>query len=357
MKGYESVGEDVYTELREFLHGMPGGYPATQSGVELKILKKLFTPERARLTMQLTPIPESAADFASRTGIGEAEAREGLEDLAGEGLIFRVRSGDSVTYAAISFVIGIYEFQLNKIDRELAELFEEYIPTLVGQVRSTRTKPMRVIPVDSAIDATTAVASYDQVRELVKDKELISVAPCICQKEQGLLGNSCRGAAERCIQFDSSAQYYIDNGMARRIDVDELMQILKRGEEDGLVLCPTNTQQIPGMCMCCNCCCPLLRSLGSFERPIDHVQTTFQARVDPDLCNGCGLCEERCQMNALGESGAEYAVDEVRCIGCGLCISECPMGAISLVELPDVRPVPGSIVELGMNIMKERGLL
>ena len=351
------MGEDVYIKLREFLHGLPGGYPATETGVELKILKKLFTPEQASLTMQLTPVPEAASDFASRTGIGQEEALEGLEDLAREGLIFRIRSGDSATYAAISFVIGIYEFQLNKIDRELAELFEEYAPTLIGQMETTATKPMRVIPVDSAIDATTAVASYDQVRELVKDKQLISVAPCICQKEQGLLGNSCRGAAERCIQFGSSAQYYIDNGMARRIDLDELMEILKRGEEDSLVLCPTNTQHIPGMCMCCGCCCPILRNLRSLDRPIDHVQTTFRAEVDADLCNGCGLCEGRCQMKALVEHETAYAVDDVRCIGCGLCISECPMQAISLVELPDVAPVPSNTVELGMNIMKERGLL
>jgi len=351
------VGEDVYIKLRKFLHGLPGGYPATESGVELEILKKLFTPEQASLTMQLTPIPESASDFASRMGIGEEEALEGLEDLASEGLIFRVRSRGSTTYAAVSFVIGIYEFQLNKIDRELAELFEEYLPTLIGQIDSTRTKPLRVIPVDSAIDATTAVASYDQVRELVKNKTLISVANCICQKEQGLLGNSCRGAAERCIQFGSSAQYYIDNGMARRIDLEELMKILKQGEEDGLVLSPTNTQHVPGMCMCCGCCCPILKNLGSLDRPVDHVQTTFRAEVDEDLCNGCGLCEDRCQMKALGERETEYAVDEVRCIGCGLCISECPVEAISLVELPDVAPVPGNTAELGLNIMKERGLL
>jgi NAD-dependent dihydropyrimidine dehydrogenase PreA subunit len=253
-------------------------------------------------------------------------------------------------------VIGIYEFQLNKIDRELAELFEEYIPTLTGQMRSIKTKPMRVIPVDSAIDATTAVSSYDRVRELVKDKKLISVAPCICQKEQALLGNSCRGAAERCIQLDTSAQYYIDNGLARRIELDELMEILKRGEEDGLVLCPTNTQDIPGMCMCCNCCCPILRSLVSFDRPIDHVQTTFQASIDEDLCNGCSLCEDRCQMKALVEDETTYTVDEVRCIGCGLCVSECPTEAISLVALSEVTPVPSNTVELGINIMKERGL-
>ncbi len=32
--------------LREFLNNMPGGYPETESGVELRILEKFFTPER-----------------------------------------------------------------------------------------------------------------------------------------------------------------------------------------------------------------------------------------------------------------------------------------------------------------------
>jgi hypothetical protein len=32
--------------LREFLNNIPGGYPETESGVELRILEKFFTPER-----------------------------------------------------------------------------------------------------------------------------------------------------------------------------------------------------------------------------------------------------------------------------------------------------------------------
>ena len=41
------VGDEVYLELREFLDRLPGGFPATDIGVEMKILRKLFTPEGA----------------------------------------------------------------------------------------------------------------------------------------------------------------------------------------------------------------------------------------------------------------------------------------------------------------------
>jgi len=34
-----------------FLDGLPGGFPPTPDGVELRILKRLFTPEQAELAM------------------------------------------------------------------------------------------------------------------------------------------------------------------------------------------------------------------------------------------------------------------------------------------------------------------
>ena len=41
--------DDVYQALREHLDSLPGGYPATESGVEIRILKKWFSLEEARL--------------------------------------------------------------------------------------------------------------------------------------------------------------------------------------------------------------------------------------------------------------------------------------------------------------------
>ena len=59
---------DVYTKLREFLHTFPGGYPSTPTGVEIKILKKLFSPEDAALYLSLTKEPEERGAIAKRLG-------------------------------------------------------------------------------------------------------------------------------------------------------------------------------------------------------------------------------------------------------------------------------------------------
>ena len=124
------MSKEVYVRLREFLDKLPAGYPATDSGVEIKILKKLFTPEDADITMKLRSEPEDVAEIAERLEMSESEAAEKLEDMAVRGLIFRTREGDEARYMAFQFIVGIYEFQLNSMDLEFAELMEEYVPYL-----------------------------------------------------------------------------------------------------------------------------------------------------------------------------------------------------------------------------------
>ncbi|MEW6441959.1 MAG: 4Fe-4S binding protein [bacterium] len=351
------MGQDVYLRLREFLDKMPGSYPATESGVELKILKKLFTPEQAEITMQLSPLPETAAAVAARIGTDAAALAARLEGMAREGLILRIRAGEDALYAPVSFVVGIYEFHLNTLDRELCELFEEYLPHLGEVWKSIKTKPLRVVPIHSALPEGHAVATYEQVRELIKDKQLISVGPCICRKEQSLVGGKCDRPSERCLSFDMVAQYYIENGMSRPISREELMGFLKMGEDQALVLCPTNAKEIMNICLCCGCCCGLLRTLKKFDRPADHVLNPFQARIDPEACTACGLCQDRCQVDAIREAGNVVEVNTGRCIGCGLCVPTCPAEAISMVEKAEPVSIPNDFIEMNLRTLQERGLV
>jgi len=350
------MAEDVYVRLREFLDNMPGGYPESDSGVELRILEKFFTPEQAEMTMHLTPMPEAVSAIAERAGMDEEEAAELLETLAKEGNIMRIRAGEQTYYMAISFVVGIYEFHLKAMDREFAEMMEEYHPYLARMWSTLETGQLRVVPVGSAIENVHQVETYDRIRDLVNEHDLFATADCICRKEQEVLGHRCERPMESCLTFGVGAQWYIDNGLGREISKEECLEILDKAEEAALVVAPSNAQAFVNVCTCCSCCCNMLKGLRTFERPADHAGSSFQAKIDPDICTACGTCLERCQIEAIIEGDDFNEVDLVRCIGCGLCVSTCPAEAIEMVAKAEAKTPPANIIARDMQVAAERGL-
>ncbi|OGP56024.1 MAG: hypothetical protein A2V67_13855 [Deltaproteobacteria bacterium RBG_13_61_14] len=351
------MSEEIYERLREFMDKLPGGYPKTPSGVEMKILKKLFREEDAELVMKLTRRPEELSSVAKRTGIPRDQLERRLDDLAARGLIFRERTGDRKKYMALHFVVGVYEFQLKRLDREFCEWFEQYLPYLALSLRAAQVGQLRVIPVQSALSPAKPVAPYASVRELVKGQELIAVQDCICKKEQGLLGKECTRPHEICLSFGQFARGSIDHGAGRQISVEECLGILDLAEKNALVLSPSNTQELSFICCCCSCCCPTLRYGKYMPRPQDEVISYFQAKIDPELCSNCGACLDRCQIEALREGEKVTEVIDGRCIGCGLCVADCPEEAIALEPRPGAQPPPQDMYEVWDLMAKARGVV
>jgi ferredoxin len=170
--------DEVYLELRQFLDGLPGGYPSTESGVELRVLQKLFSPEDADLFMKLRFFPEPPAVISKRLGVPESVAEERLADMASRGLLLKLESGGEVFYQISQFAAGIYEVSFMKsMDEELSGMLDELDPYL-----KTRMDQFRVVPVGAAVDAISTISSYDRMREVVMQQEIISLAPgfCLC---------------------------------------------------------------------------------------------------------------------------------------------------------------------------------
>ena len=126
----------------------------------------------------------------------------------------------------------------------------------------------------------------------------------------------------------------------------------------GLVLQPGNAKKPTNICMCCGCCCQVLKNLKSLDSPAKVVHTNYYAEVIEDNCIACEACVERCQMDAITVDDVARITAE-RCIGCGLCVPECPRRSLAMRQKqPDEQYVPpANVFETYLNMAKERGLM
>ena len=124
---------DIYEKLARHLDNLPAGFPRTESGVEIRILKRLFSPEEAETAILLTMMPEPVAGIAQRTGMDEAILADRLADMAKKGLVFRVARGELLLYSAAQFVVGIWEYHLNDLDEDLIRDVNAYMPDLMNK--------------------------------------------------------------------------------------------------------------------------------------------------------------------------------------------------------------------------------
>ena len=330
------MSEESYRKLAEHLDRLPGGFAPSDTGADLRLLQRLFTPQEAELATHLTLEREEAQVIARRAGLPLAETERRLGEMSSKGLIYSTPpEDDPVLYQAVPWVVGIYEFQVNRFSQELVQALGDYWSTTVNRPRPQTIPQMRVIPVGESIEPHLEALPYEQVGELVKAHSRFAVAPCICRRHARMTGGGCDAPEETCLIFGEWADYYVRDGRGRSIDRSEVMDILARADAANLVLQPTNSRHIAAICCCCGCCCGILRGLQSHPKPSDIVASSFIASLEPELCEGCWVCVERCQMQALAEDGDRVVLDADRCIGCGLCVSTCPSGALTLVRKPD----------------------
>ncbi|MBM4325748.1 MAG: 4Fe-4S dicluster domain-containing protein [Deltaproteobacteria bacterium] len=348
----------VYHDLREQMDQYSIGFPSTESGVELKILERLFTEEEADMYLNLSMMLETPEAVAQRIGRDRGKVTATLERMVDKGLIFRLKKGGSAKYGAVPFVVGSFEFQLKDLDKELAQLCDQYFAEALGKDGIAQIPPLRTVPVNKSIDYSWPVMPYEDIKGMVKGKEKISVAKCICRVQQGLLDKGCGKPLEVCFQFGSHADYYVDKGMARYITQEEALQILDKCDEAGLVPQPITSQELGGMCNCCGDCCGILRAIKYHPKPAERVLANYYAEVNPDLCSACETCVDRCQMEAIRVGEKDVAeVDRDRCIGCGLCVTTCPSEALTLKPKPQAerREPPATAKDYMMQVTASRG--
>ena len=207
--------DTVYEKLAEALDRLPNGFPRTQSRVEIALLKKMFTPDEAALVSHLTGKMEDSDIIAERCGQKSGDVFIELKKLARRGLVWIDRDAKPPRFRLAPFVVGIYETQLENMDRELAELLEKYMDD-GGAAGIMKYDPAlhRVIPAQGAINAEW-ILPYDDVKAILMKARQFSVRDCICRVQRSYLGHRCEFPLHNCLGFSMIAGPALPNDITR----------------------------------------------------------------------------------------------------------------------------------------------
>jgi len=189
----------------------------------------------------------------------------------------------------------------------------------------------KVIPVSESLDSKQWVIPTAQAVSILTGAESFALAPCICKTNY-----KCDKPIDVCFLLNEIGNKASAQGIARKIDLDEAIEVLKIANEKGLVhlILFKPDRELYALCSCCECCCHDLQLLIKHGRRDLIAHSDFVAETETELCSHCGICIDRCVFNARFQDEETVSYDPKSCYGCGLCITSCPEGAISMVSLP-----------------------
>lgn len=145
---------------------------------------------------------------------------------------------------------------------------------------------------------------------------------------------TCMGLGVGMFKWDRWPERY--KGGVVFVSPEEGKEWLEKWDERGYVhtIMSFGTPYVGGICNCDYSTCLAIRYRLDYGWDTVCLKGHYVAKVEPDLCNGCGRCLGRCQFGALTKEVLpnKAYIDMAKCFGCALCANVCPTGAITLVE-------------------------
>lgn len=325
-------GKDIYEQLAQMIDEEDTvGMPVTPAF--LKLLRIQYTPEEAGLSLKIRLSGGTLSELSARTGINESGLKEKLLRMADKGTIIYDPAESDPVYRAVGMTAGgltetgawggirfPYSVDLIKAMHEMAKDHTEGALAKLGFPYTPVWAGMASLPED--------ISPEESLAEAVKDAGHWSVSLCPCRVGRAMVTpeDPCDHMLETCVHTGPLSRWAVKHDMARELTYDELVELLKETNRDGLV----HTINIFGLiCNCCNDCCPIFHTYRMGAPTF--IPSPFMARADVSTCIGCGTCAERCPVNAI-EVDDIAVIDAEKCIGCGVCVPSCPEDAMRLLR-------------------------
>jgi len=348
--------DDPYESLADALDRLPNAFPRTASGVELQLLRKILSPDEARLASLLSGVKEPVDEIAKRAFLPVEEAGGRLIELARRGVAWSDKAAGKIRFRLAPFVVGIFEAQLGTMDEEFAEIYERYMEE-GGAAGIMKPLPSlhRVIPGRNTV-TPDLILPYEDVRTIIEKGKTFRARGCICRVQQDLIGRrKCDFPIENCVIVSEHRRADSPND----ISMDQALAILDEAERVGLVHTTSNVMdEITYICNCCGCCCGILRGFNEWGIDEAIARANYFAVINKEKCTGCEVCVERCQVHAISMCDGIASVNLSCCIGCGLCVSGCPSEAAHLKRKPAAELIepPRDYASWERERLRNRGL-
>jgi Na+-translocating ferredoxin:NAD+ oxidoreductase subunit B len=302
-----------------------------------KILEMILSEKEASVLLSL---PGTVGEVAEKNGMEESAVQSILENQSKRGLIIcEIQDGEKVydldtsdRFQSSAIVMGGRSFGNDALDLWAKMSDEESSAGFDEEGHS-----VRIIPVERTLENGKTILPYEKVSQILRDSETISVGPCACRT----MKRKCDNPIDVCMTKDELAEKLLSRGIGRQIDIEEAESILKECEEFGLVHAVSDSSKgFSWLCNCCNCCCGFLKAQQKLGKKYAVTKSRYLSVIDSENCDGCEICIDRCQFDAIQMSATHAVIDKEKCFGCGLCASTCPVDAIKmiLVRTPDHIP-------------------
>lgn len=253
----------VYEKLADAMNVLPNGFPRTETGSDVRLLKFMYSEKEAELASQLTMHPESPADIAERIGRLRKEVTAGLFSMVREGKVWMRKVDGKKCFRLAPFLVGSYEDHGKYMNEEMALLVEEYMADGGAKgIMGFNPAVHRVVPTPDASDLEW-ILPYDNVMEILNNAKTFHANECICRKETAALGRDCDAPKNNCMSFSTAERAPVPGDISR----EEAIEMIKEADKAGLVHSVSNVVDgIHYICNCCGCCCGILRGINDWGR-------------------------------------------------------------------------------------------
>jgi len=371
-----NTARESYRRLTERINRFPQGAPPT--GLLYQILEVLFTPQEAELVALLPIKPFTAKTAAQIWKKTEAEARNILEALASRGMMLDMDTRHGQEFVMPPPMAGFFEFSMMRIgdhydQKLLAELYYQYLNVEEDFVKALfgtgETQLGRTFVNERALSAdnTLHVLDYERASQVIETASHIGIGTCYCRHKAMHMNRNCDAPMDICMTFNSTAGSLIKHGIARRVEKAECRELLKQAHDRNLVQFGENARErVSFICNCCGCCCEAMLAAKEFAVLNPIATTNFLPAVADDKCSGCMKCADVCPVEAMGMVSAgdpkhhkrkKAKVNEEICLGCGICVRVCDKNALSLKELTQRVITPVNSAHRAVVMAIERGKL